>query len=422
MKKGMFVSFPDLRPSHMSILQGLDESALLQQVVTSLAIDGSTMTGCFFRSLIRKFPAFTRGAERRILPSFLEGKVKAVPLKEIIRLLCSRFNRNEVLTHRVWRWAEMGFDNTVARKYAGRFECVYGMEHSSLETFVRQKKAGGLCFLRQVMAHGREVAAVFKRLMEEFPQYKQTPYVKILMKDLNRILQRKEAEYQQADLIIANSDYVKQSFLKEGINSKKVISIPTGCPPCVDRRARAGRGEEPLIFLYAGTLSLRKGIPYLLEAWRKLKAQRSAELWLVGKNELLVDLLTLKQEGVKFFEPVSYMNLAKIYEKADVLVFPTLLEGLAHVILEALSFGLPIITTKESGCGDFVKNELNGFIIPSANTEALLNAMSWCLDNQRKLPEMSESSHRTARQWTVYDSNKAHLKVIEEFLKNRGVV
>jgi len=416
MKPGILVSSTDLRPSLMSILKGLNESSLLKEVVTTVTIDPRRFSGKFISGLSYVFPSsLKKGIDRRIVPEFLQGKVRSFCGREIVRLLASQ-TRSDVFAHRIWLWAEIGFDREVARKYSGHYLYIYGMEHSSLETFKKQKNFGGLCILRQVVAHGQNIVDVMKREIDKFPEY-ETPYLRIIQRDLERVVVRKEAEYQLADLIVTNSFFVRDSFVKAGIDPKKVVAVPTGCPPCSTIPAKSGQGSGPLVFLFVGTLSLRKGLPYLMRAWRLLKHGRTAELWLVGPRELPEIAFQDQGNGIRYFGSVSKSSLSRIYQQSDVLVLPTLLEGLAHVVLEALSYGIPIITTKESGCGDLVQDGRNGFVIPSADAEELCNTITWCIEHRDQLEIMGKVSAEKALSWTVEDSNREHLVVIKEFLR-----
>jgi len=419
-KPSILVSSPDLRPSLTSILEGLDEASLLQEVVTTVAIDPEIFWGKFINGISAVFPSsWRKGIDRRIVPNFLRGKVRTLYWREVFRLLAGRIG-NDVFAHRVWLWADLAFDRQVARKYSGRYQCIYGMEHSSLETFKIQKNLGGLCILRQVMAHGRTVINLMRGEIDKFQQYTNL-HSRVFKEDMERALARKEAEYQLADLIVANSNFVKESFVQAGVDPGKVVAIPTGCPPCSDILANSGRGNTPLVFLFVGTLPLRKGLPYLIKAWRLLNPGRIAELWLVGPRELPEILSHDQSNGIHYFGSVSKSSLSRIYQQADVLVLPTLLEGLAHVVLEALSHGMPIITTKESGGGDFVQNDRNGFVIPSADPEALCGAMAWCLENRVQLKGMGKASAEQAQTWTVENSNRAHLAAIQKFFQQNNL-
>jgi len=276
-----------------------------------------------------------------------------------------------------------------------------------------------LCILRQVTTHGRAVLDVIQREISKFPEYSGS-YGRRFLSDIQRSLRRKEEEYRLADLIVANSDFVKDTFVQSGVRADKIVAIPTGCPDASGPPANSGRGSAGLIFLFVGRLSLRKGIPYLIQAWNLLKPQGRAELWLAGEREIPESIFKGKDSSMRFLGVLSASQLSRVYRRADVMVLPTVLEGLAHVVLEALSCGLPVITTRESGCGSLVQNGDNGFIIEASNVESLSQAMAWCLENRSKLVLMGTASMEKARSWTIEDSNRAHLLVIQEFLRGKA--
>jgi glycosyltransferase involved in cell wall biosynthesis len=420
LKSGILVSAVDLRPSLSTILEDLSRASLLARVVTTIAINPDSLFGKSLEAISRFLPMdWAGGLKRRFLPDFLKGKVDTISFRELLRLLVSKLG-NEILSQRVWLWAELGFDRQVAAKFSGIYTCIYGMEHSSCETFTQQKEKQGLCILRQVMAHGCEVAEIIKRETDKFPEYTDA-FMRLFLKDMQRSLARKEKEYRLADLVVANSNFVKETFVSRGVPAEKIVVVSAGCPVCRNISANAGRNKKPLVFLFVGRMSLRKGLPYLIKAWYLLKAGKKAELWLVGARELPNIMLEDSHAGIRYFGVLSPQRLAKIYAQADVFVLPTLLEGLAYVLLEALSYGLPIITTKESGCGDFVQDGQNGFIVDAANADVFSGAMAWCLEHRQELRKMGELSQEKARSWTTIDSNRTHLKAIREFLEKKGI-
>ena len=420
LKSGILVSSVDLRLSLSSILEDLCKASLLARVVTTVAINPDNLFGKSIEALARFLPRnWASGIKRRCLPDFLRGKVETIYSRELLRLLVSKLG-NEILSQRVWLWAELGFDRQVAAKFSGIYTCIYGMEHGSCETFTRQKEKQGLCILRQVTAHGREPAEITKREIDKFPEYNDA-FRRLFLKDMQRSLARKEKEDEFSDLIVANSNFVKETFVSRGVPAEKIVVVPTGCPTCPKVCANAGTDNKPLVFLFVGRMSLLKGLHYLIQAWYLLKAGKKAQLWLVGAKDLPNTKLQDSHAGIRYFGVLSPQGLAKIYARADVLVLPTLLEGLAYVLLEALSYGLPIITTRESGCGDFVQNGQNGFIVDAACADVLSQAMAWCLEHRQDLKKMGELSQQKARSWTTIDSNRTHLKAIREFLEKKGI-
>ena len=409
----VLVSTPDLRPSLLSILQGFAESGLLARVVTTMSFSPRHIDA------LSRVPGFGQrlapALKRRQAPNFLAGKIDSIWSRELVRSASAKI-ASPAVSHAIWEWAETSFDRIVAHRYAGHFDFIYGMEHSSASTFSAQKARGGRCVLRQVSAHARTINAVLIRESERFSALVPA-YHSQLMAHIEKGAKRKEVEYGLADLIVANSNYVRKTFISNGIPAAKVIAVPTGCPPVDPIGARSGAGSDALRFVYVGTLSLRKGFPYLLEAWRNIKAGIHAELWIAGNCDLDVQRMLRADRSIRYFGTLSGDALCDVYRKSDVLVLPTLCEGLAHSVLEGLSFGLPVITTEESGAGDLVLDGENRIIVPAGDAEALASAMSQSITLRAKLAFMGARSAERARGWTRAHSNAEHLDRLREFLE-----
>lgn len=409
----ILVSTPDLRPSLLSVLHGLTDRNFIGRVVTTISITPARRrsvarvpwVGAHLAPLLR----------RRELPAFLDGIVENIWAGELLRNLSSRV-ASEVITDAIFHWAINRFDATVARRYAGRYQYIYGMDFSSAATFAAQKAQGGLCIQRQVSAHFASFENVLRRECGRFPELV-TDYHRLIIRGTGRHKRRRAVELELADLIVANSEYARATFIDNGIPASKVVAISTGCPPVDPTGARSGRGNGPLRFIYAGQLSLRKGFHYLMQAWRLAAFGSRAELWVAGKSDLDIASVTAAQPNIRYLEHLSSDALANVYRQVDIMVLPTLSEGLSHAVLEGLSFGMPVITTAASGAGALVTNGDNGYLVPEADAEALAAAMEQAVAGRSELPKMGKLSTERARAWTVADSNTAHARVIADFLK-----
>ena len=412
---GILVSTPDLRPSLLSILPGIERAGLLRRLVTTI---GFRRDGPMHRMLAAMGPraATLQGiVERRKLPEYADCEIRTIWGRELVRGVSSRV-LPESITHRIWQWAEVGFDQQVAKRFAGHFECAYGMEHASLHTFAAQKAWGGCCVLRQVTAHARLVAEQLRSEANRFPDHV-SPVQQLVLDEMDALVARKEAEYAAADLIVCNSHFVRDGFAQAGVPANKLVAAPTGCPPVSDRLARAGRGDGPLRFLYAGSVSLRKGFPHLLAAWRNLEANSMAELWIAGGGTINRDRLAAP--GIRDLGLLGAESLARTLEAADVFVLPSVCEGRAHVVLEAMAAGLPVITTPESGCTDLLRNGVNGFEVPAGSSESLCEAMQWCLNHRSDVASMGANAAAAAGAKNRERANRNHVDAITSFLRAR---
>ena len=400
----------------MGVARSLAQHDLLQRFITTLAVGNGHQPG-FLNYLPPHFSRkFTSQLNKRSVPAFLDVPITTIELPEMLNLTARKLGLSETRRHRLWEWTEQNFDRRVASAWAGKAPVIYGCEHASVETFRRQKTLGGLNILWQTIAHHSMMTTVLEE--EQSAIENPTAYQRELRRSLPRINARKDQQYADSDLIITNSHFARQTFIDAGISGAKVLAVPTGCPPVLDGAVQEKR-ESPVIFLSAGMQSLRKGTHYLIEAWKSLPKSINAELWLVGPMQLPETLLIDLPSSVVIKSAVPSEKLEEILKQSSVLVLPTLGEGLAHIILEALSAGLAIITTANSGCGELVEDDVNGWKVPVRDSASIAERILWCVENPRFLTEMQLASQEKARRWQESQFVEEHGRVIEEFLKKK---
>jgi glycosyltransferase involved in cell wall biosynthesis len=125
--------------------------------------------------------------------------------------------------------------------------------------------------------------------------------------------------------------------------------------------------------LFVGSASLRKGIQYLARAARIVQdIDRSVEFIVAGP---VTDMIRARHETERltFLGKLDSSRLAEEYVRADLFVLPTLAEGSAGVVYEALAFGLPVVTTHAAG--SIVRDGVEGRIVPERDSEALAEAI-----------------------------------------------
>ena len=219
---------------------------------------------------------------------------------------------------------------------------------------------------------------------------------------LNRYVrpEQKRKEMDLADLVLAPSSFVQKTIMR--FLDKKVALAPYGVDLDFWRPPRIQHREGPLRFIYAGQMSVRKGVPLLLAAWRRANLN-DAELQLVGSWQLAESKKNQLPTGVTFVGSVSRESLWKRFNDADVFVFPTFFEGRALVLGEALACGLPVITTEASGVTDLVE-ESCGRIVPLGNEDALVESLRWFAEHEEQLPAMRRAARAQAETctWEYY--------------------
>lgn len=126
--------------------------------------------------------------------------------------------------------------------------------------------------------------------------------------------------------------------------------------------------------MFVGRIGRRKGVSYLLEAWRHLALPR-AELLLVGEADEDGRRLLERYQGLyRFVGPHPKHEVHRFFQQSDVFVFPSLAEGSAYVTYEALASELPIITTPNSG--SVARDGVDGFMIPAEDVDAIAERLA----------------------------------------------
>ena len=108
----------------------------------------------------------------------------------------------------------------------------------------------------------------------------------------------------------------------------------------------------------------------------------------------------------------------ELYKQASVFVLPSLADGFAMVISEAMSRGVPVITTENTGGPDVITPGKDGWIVPAGDEEALVNQMKWCVENKHQVEEVGIKAIERAKQWQWSDyraavAQKIKLKIDE---------
>jgi alpha-maltose-1-phosphate synthase len=206
------------------------------------------------------------------------------------------------------------------------------------------------------------------------------------------IVQREEAIYAIADAITVPSNVARRSFLKMGIAPEKVHVIPYGV-----RLERFAPSDSPpsdsFEVLFAGQISLRKGIPYLLEAFARLRHPRKhLTLARAVPNDFRDVLAKLPTDNVTIAGDISRTELAALMSRSHVLVLPSVEEGLALVQGEAMACGCPVLATTATGSEDLFTNGVEGFIVPDRDTDALADRLQQLADDPALQQRMSAAA------------------------------
>ena len=277
---------------------------------------------------------------------------------------------------------------------------VVGYDTSSWILIRRAQALGKRFILDQSIGHPVAKERVFEMVRQRFPDWSSS-----VPKKSAEMLAVEREEHERADLIVVPSEFVKQTLVSEGVEAAKIRIIPFGTdlevfhPPEIPRHHR----KSPCVFLFAGSISARKGVPELLRAWAEV-ALPDAELWLAGPGTIPASDQRFLTQNAKILGRLNRSQLAETLRRADVFVLPSHFEGLAQVQIEAQCAGLPVIGTLESGASELVTEGENGFLIPAGDVAALAGRMTRLPTAPELRRSMSQSAIacREQRSWKVY--------------------
>jgi starch synthase len=204
-----------------------------------------------------------------------------------------------------------------------------------------------------------------------------------------RSIERELIEYETSDLITVPSRFVQRTFVKRGVDSNKIVVVPYGANLTMFRPT-VPKPVGTFDVLFVGALSFRKGIPYLLDAYAKVRHPRK-RLTLIGTRMKETDELmrSLPKDDVRILGPIPQVQLAAHMSAAHVLVLPSVEEGLALVMAEAMSCGCPVLATKNTGAEDLFEDGEQGFIVEARDVDALASRMQLIADDPPLVERMS---------------------------------
>jgi glycosyltransferase involved in cell wall biosynthesis len=413
----ILISHPSVAPFVQQAARALHEAGQLDRFITSLRYDSQSVAQRWACGAAR-IVGFDLESQlkRRAVTELPAEKVESHPWGEIARLLSGRIDGGGRLTDLVWERSEPAFDRMVARRVRADHDAVYGFEYSSLAAFTRARRLG----VRVVYdMPAPEPTFVQKLLDDEIAQIPEldTPYHRHTARREGLRISRRRAEWNSADLVVAASQFTRDSFAAAGLDVSKVRVVPYGAPPAVTLEETMNAGsaaQEPLRLIWAGSFSIRKGAHYLLDAWRQGAYGRRAHLKVYGAVSIPPRLLQPPLESVEFAGSVPRGSLMAHYLESDALIFPTLCDGFGMVVTEAWSRGLPVIVTDAAGASDLLRDKENGLLIRARSAASIATALDWCLAHRSELRAMRKGALATAAAWQWSDYRSRLVGVLRE--------
>lgn len=408
----VIVAHPGTQHSYETAL-AVQEAKLLRWYVTGFYYKPNRL----WTRAVRSLPvSISTKAEKELERRWKDGldphRVETAAAAELFYVAMSRMRpwrryaqaalrlRNEWFDHLVGRIAE--------REQPAALICY---DSCARNAFSKARAVGTLCILDQSIASLRTGVQLLREEAALHPDFADS----IEREAPGWLIKRCDDEAAVADCILAGSEYVKKSLVENDIPSSRVVVVPYG----VDTRRFypiQRLRKEVFRILFIGQISQRKGIKYLLEAVKQLKIPRM-ELVLVGGIVGVGKGLAAYREYFRHIPHVPYAEVHSAFQQGDIFVYPSLHEGSALAIYEALAAGLPVITTPNSG--SVVRDGIEGFLVPIRDVEALKEKILLLYENAELREVIGKNARRRAEEFTWQAYRRRMGGVLLDLLENR---
>jgi glycosyltransferase involved in cell wall biosynthesis/SAM-dependent methyltransferase len=221
-----------------------------------------------------------------------------------------------------------------------------------------------------------------------------------------KLIEKQLKEYHEADYIMVPSEFALKSFANTGIAASKLLKVPYGIDlsrfkPVERQLNRPGT----IKILFIGPIGIQKGIRYLLKAVKQLRAKGlRVELTVIGKIEeefrRYFEQSPLRSEITNHIPFIPNSELSAQFSAHDVFCLPSLQEGLALVIGEAMASGLPVVTTENSGGTEYLRQGVDGYIVPPADTASLVTHLEELAGNPNRIGNMGRAAASRAQEFS----------------------
>lgn len=341
------------------------------------------------------------------------GRLKNLWLKEyLIRAGCAclpqaRDNGQlDAALHRLW-------EQQVLRSWDSCDLFHVLLHGTAAQALARAKRENAVTVGEPVMTHPE----VLQQILEEEHEHLQIPAPPPIWPSFRRLIE----EVELCDYLVVGSRVIRDSFIAKGISPKRthVLSLASDTrhffPLSHEERERLTDGKFRVICV--AQITPRKGIHYLLDAWKRLDLPKSkAELLLIGRISSAMKPVLARYAGLfSHLDSVPHEQLRQHYGRSSVFVLPSVEDGFGMVTTEAMACGLPAVVSEAAGSADIIEDGVNGFVVPARSSdliEAKLRLLYDDRDLHAAMANRAVAACQANLQWSDYAYKLATLHAL----------
>jgi len=287
-----------------------------------------------------------------------------------------------------YSWLKDNLFDALARRYIPPCDIFHAWGNYALASIPHARAHGARIVIERGSTHPHYQDAILKEEFERFGVEIERAHPQIIKKGLREI--------DEADRVIIPSEFVRRTFVENGIPDEKLSVIPYGFNPSDFKPGE--KRDDVFRVLFVGNIGIQKGVHYLLEAWERL-ALPNAELHFIGKvEEGMQPILNRHASRIILRGHVKHEELQKEYAQASVFILPSLQEGSALVTYEAMACGLPMVVSVNTG--SVVRDGQDGFRIPIRSADAIAEKLQWLYDHPEDSAEMGRNASEYIQEFT----------------------
>lgn len=211
----------------------------------------------------------------------------------------------------------------------------------------------------------------------------------------------------RSDKVAVVSEAMRDHAIKQDLPEEKLVVAPMGVD--LSKSFRPIMKQERQGVLYVGRLVEKKGVDVLLSGWAAAPEHvRNQGLTLIGSGNNKDSLVALAEslgisQSVNFVGPVPHSGLPAYYQRARLLVFPSIIspdndqEGLGLVAIEAMGCDCPVLVSDIASLSDVILDGETGFVFPMGDSESLARRLTELLSSNELCKEVAERGGRYVR-------------------------
>lgn len=369
-------------------------------------------SGGVFHSYHAARAAAQAGILKRFIVGIYNPREKGIPTSAYRKILLPNYIGSAIQyvphpgsTYISYQIRDNLFDR-LARRTLEPCDIFHGWSHMCLHTMRRAKELGAKTIVDLGVLH----PVVQEELLnEEYERFGLS-----WPKGGTKLTPKKLQEFEEVDSIIVCSEPIARSMRSQGVPEEKIVVLALGA--ATERFTPSPKQDDVFRVMFAGLISLQKGVQYLLEAFKRLKLP-NAELVLVGWIGNDAGAFLPKYEGMyRHINWIQQDRLVALYREASVFVIPSIQEGFGMVVPEAAACGLPIIISENVGAT--IRDGQDGYVVPIRDVDALADRLLRLYEDDDLRQRMGAS----AREYVLerYTWDQYHKQLFKHYLGLQG--